>query len=211
MQFTSFAAMPIKLIALRIDPDYVFEPYLYLFEQQIQRKILSFHFRRDQIICFTSELLKHYYLASYLKLCPKEVKLAYNTYGRPYLFNHQNIDFNLTHSHNYVLMIIAYKLKVGIDIEKIDNQIKPLELSALVFSSSEQALIGNNIEYFFNLWSKKEALLKTLGCGFGSTNLQDTNLSLAHMEYYQGHHLISSSRFSGYSCCICCQIIPHVA
>ena len=56
---------------------------------------------------------------------------------------------------------------VGVDLESMDRSADVDRLAARVFSESERALArAGGREAFFALWSRKEALLKALGCGW---------------------------------------------
>jgi len=74
--------------------------------------------------------------------------------------------FNISHSGNKVLIAVSND-PVGIDIEQIKN----IELGVLaetVFSSREFHLFNtadNSINMFYQLWTRKEALLKSVGVG----------------------------------------------
>ena len=170
---------PLKLIAIKVDFNFDFKKYLYLFDKDTQLKILSYKFQQHQVIAFTSEMLKYYYLANELQLEPKHMQIACTQYGRPFLVdNPNNLSFNISHSSEYVVMAVAYNSTVGVDIEYINNDIVPVELSSLVFSKSEQSLVDNDIEKFYILWTKKEALMKARGTGFIGNDYIETNLTL---------------------------------
>ena len=105
----------IKLIAIKIDFGFDFKQYLSLLNCNSQFKILRYKLKRDQNIAFASEILKYYCLAKYLKIDPKKIKIANSKYGRPFLVdNPWNIDFNISHSGEYVIMAIAYNVKIGL-------------------------------------------------------------------------------------------------
>ena len=167
-----------ELLIIKINDDFLFEPYLFMFNQATIAKINSYKFRHDQVRTFTSELLKQYYLAKYLNTNISNLRINYNQYGKPYLVNlHPKIDFNISHSGDYVVITIAHNARIGIDIERINHDIVPAELSAIVFSDSEQTIVANDVERFFRLWTKKESLIKMHGTGFASDFYQTTSLN----------------------------------
>lgn len=150
----------IKLIAIKVNFDFDFKQYLYLLNTKSQFKILGYKFKRDQNIAFASEILKYYYLAKYLGIKPEKIKIANSKYGRPFLVdNPWNIDFNISHSGEYVVMAISYTIKIGIDIEQLNYDIIPSQIANIVFSETEKKWVGDNIKKFFNIWTKKEAML----------------------------------------------------
>jgi len=87
--------------------------------------------------------------------------LKYTEFSRPYLKNQP--DFNLSHSENYLVCAITKYGKIGIDIEEL-KEINFQNLSKRFFNSNEQQFIKNKKE-FFDIWTRKEAVLKAQGCG----------------------------------------------
>lgn len=109
-------------------------------------------------------------LSYYTKLSPIDIKFAYNQYGKPFLKN-CNIKFNMSHSHDIVSYVVALNYKVGIDIELHNDRVEIQELCNMVFTPTENkfftAINDNNLKlkFFYNLWTKKEALVKASGQG----------------------------------------------
>jgi 4'-phosphopantetheinyl transferase len=87
--------------------------------------------------------------------------LKYSEFGRPYLENHPN--FNISHSENYLVCAIAKDAQIGIDVEEL-KEINFQGLSKRYFHKNEQQLIENKRD-FFEIWTRKEAILKAHGCG----------------------------------------------
>ncbi len=193
-----------KIIAVKIDNNFNFEKYLYLFDSDAVIKIMSFYQQHDRVVAFTSELLKKYYLAKELALKPTEIKIGYNLYKKPILLDTEyKIDFNISHSDNYIVMVIDYNADVGIDIERINYEVNPQELGEHVFSHKELSLIGNDIDAFFIIWTKKEALIKAIGTGFLDDTYKTTQLTLDKYESLANNIQIYSLRiFSNYSLAI---------
>lgn len=67
-------------------------------------------------------------------------------------------DFNISHSHGLITVALSKTLKLGIDAEKI----RPLQRLnfKMVLSSQELNQIKKDPALFFELWSKKEAVVK---------------------------------------------------
>jgi 4'-phosphopantetheinyl transferase len=112
-------------------------------------------------------------LARYLHVTPAQVQFCYGSHGKPALAAnaHGNeLQFNLSHSQGFALFAIARKRAVGIDIEHI-RPIKDAErIVGRFFSLRERALfrslpIVQQIETFFNWWTRKEAFIKAIGDG----------------------------------------------
>jgi len=98
----------------------------------------------------------------------KDVKLDQiitSPFGKPF-FENKAFDFSLSYSNNLVICAIIPKGKIGADTEYL-RTIDVHNLNS-VFSNNEWELIEeskNPEKEFFNIWTKKEALLKANGIG----------------------------------------------
>lgn len=103
----------------------------------------------------------------YLNTKPKDIAVLIDDYGKPYV-PEQDIEFNLSHSLEMVVCAVNVGRKIGVDIEKITNNI--FELVERFFSPNEAYYIfmqddkDKNYEAY-RLWTMKEAYLKALGKG----------------------------------------------
>jgi 4'-phosphopantetheinyl transferase len=91
-------------------------------------------------------------------------KLVWDASGRPFLGC--GIDFNISHSGDYVVCALCGEARVGIDIE----QIRPIDLSDFKMQLTPeqwQTVVAseNCLEAFFHLWTQKEAVIKADGRG----------------------------------------------
>ena len=90
--------------------------------------------------------------------------LAYTDHGRPHLTG--SVDFNISHSGDYVMCAIGHEMKVGVDIEEI----KPVDFSDFetLMTQEQWHLIktaGNPLKTFFKYWAIKESIIKADGRG----------------------------------------------
>jgi 4'-phosphopantetheinyl transferase len=90
--------------------------------------------------------------------------------NKPYFLS-SDFQFNLTHSGNICVCAGTTNADIGIDIE----QIKPINLTRFqpYLTTKEQTLISDNaaaIAAFYEIWVKKEAVLKATG-GVSDTEL----------------------------------------
>ncbi len=98
-------------------------------------------------------------------------KIKIDEYNRPYLDN--KIDFNISHSGNYVLCAIctngAKKTRVGVDIEKM-RKIKIDEFNVFLSKTELVDVLRKKrpLNRYFELWTKKEAVSKANGKGIGT-------------------------------------------
>ena len=77
------------------------------------------------------------------------------------------IQFNVSHSGEFVFMGFAYEKRIGVDIEKINLSFQYQCISDKFLSKKEIEDINKskNIEKFYNLWTAKEAYVKAIGIG----------------------------------------------
>lgn len=75
-------------------------------------------------------------------------------------------DFNISHSANMIMVAASTMVTIGVDVEQIRG-LKNLNFK-MVLSADELTAIRQTPELFFELWSKKEAVVKaanTTGVG----------------------------------------------
>ena len=120
-------------------------------------------------------------LAKYLGIKSNQIELAYNHKGKPFLASsHQSkIKFNLSHKNQYTIYGISDH-DLGLDLEEIKHDIKAEDIAKRFFTNEEYREIcqlreESKREYFFQLWTAKEAYLKAIGEGL-SGGLNSINL-----------------------------------
>lgn len=110
-------------------------------------------------------------LAAHLNQACEKINLAKTAYGKPYLVDYPEVQFNISHSTNNLLVAISTIGAVGIDIEQANPQRR--DFSGLVekcFAKSEQNYWHNLPETekaaeFYRFWTRKEAFVKAVGRG----------------------------------------------
>jgi 4'-phosphopantetheinyl transferase len=109
-------------------------------------------------------------LGQYLQQAPQEIQFCYSAHGKPALLDSgpsRNLSFNLSHSGGVALFAVARE-SVGIDLEWINPQIRGEAIARRRFSAPEQAELSRlsppeRQTKFFQLWTRKEALIKLFG------------------------------------------------
>lgn len=146
-----------------------------------------------------AEILLRYLLCDYLGVRNEDLIILNNSYGKPYLKNHTNIDFNISHTKNAVTVVISDK-PVGIDIEIIANE--NVLIARRFFTKNEFDYVykchDRINERFFEIWTKKEAFIKCAGQGL-SIPLQSFDI----FEHEQGHKSIVSIKTQKHIISIC--------
>jgi 4'-phosphopantetheinyl transferase len=112
-------------------------------------------------------------LAGYLGVPGAQIRFEYSASGKPQLAPEQNprgLQFNLSHSASQAVIAVGAELQLGVDIEKIREEVDTAALAQRFFSPREgaglQALPVNlRVPGFFACWTRKEAFLKATGTG----------------------------------------------
>lgn len=129
-----------------------------------------FRFARDRERFVTARGLLREILSLYLNVETQRLSFGYGTNGKPFLTEHGDLRFNVSHSLDTVLIAVAHKCKVGVDIECTRGSLAVEEVAETVFSASEkQAVSSVDSEAkrmaFLRLWTRKEAYIKADGRG----------------------------------------------
>ncbi len=112
---------------------------------------------------FKRSFFSWYLLADILKdsgFAVENIKIEYNEYKKPRI---NNLFFNISHSLNFVVVVLSNE-DVGVDIEYIakkDNN----KLARRILNDEELERYLKNKDYFYKIWTKKEAEIKRLGLG----------------------------------------------
>ena len=111
-------------------------------------------------------------LGIYLALDSSTLSFTYGPAGKPGLPGRTatNMAFNLSHSDELAILAIARGLAIGVDVERVCVLAEFDELVERFFSRRESEAFAKLPERikpnaFFNLWTRKEALLKATGEG----------------------------------------------
>lgn len=114
-----------------------------------QNRITSLAGLRLLKLCAQDEGFRHFKLSD----------VFYPDTGKPLWTNNNDyFDFNISHSGNIIVVAASTAIKVGVDVEQI-RLLKRLSFKR-VMSVSELADIEQAPALFFDLWSKKEAVVK---------------------------------------------------
>ncbi len=94
--------------------------------------------------------------------------------GKPFGVNGNNyLNVNFSHSSKFVMCAISEEIELGIDIEKLDRDIKASVINR-VLNEEEKADIGDENPVL--IWTLKEAAVKRLGTGM-RTNLNEITIN----------------------------------
>jgi phosphopantetheinyl transferase len=93
--------------------------------------------------------------------------------GKPELIpieGDHEIEFNCSRTSGVASVAFGFKIIVGIDVERIDSRPISSEMLEIVLSEEElreyeQHDVNERLPYFYELWTRKEAVLKARGIG----------------------------------------------
>lgn len=102
-----------------------------------------------------------------LGLDPMNIEIVRNAYGKPFLKDHDNLHFNVSHSGHWIVCAVSHE-PVGIDVEKIeaiDMDIAKRYFHKTEFNSLLSCDPSVRLSRFFDLWTLKESYIKAVGKG----------------------------------------------
>ena len=135
----------------------IFPEHIHMISPQRAEKARRYRFADDQKRCIAGGLLLRRFLG--------DTEIYTDDFGKPRAEN--GVCFNLSHSGDWVVLALG-ETEVGCDIERF-KLVDPLRLGKVVCTGAELEYISSNpdrLGRFYELWTKKEALLKCMGKGF---------------------------------------------
>ncbi|WP_234737003.1 4'-phosphopantetheinyl transferase family protein [Tellurirhabdus bombi] len=112
----------------------------------------------------------------------KEIQLVVGANQKPMLRDFPAVHYSVSHSGDWILMALA-KHSVGVDIEKINPSFVFQEVVTHSFGLEEQQAIEASADpagAFYQLWTRKEALVKATGKGIDDDFAQIPSLEGEH-------------------------------
>ena len=112
-------------------------------------------------------------LGLYLRIAPRNVRFGYGPRGKPFLAGPsrgKSICFNISHSEDLALFAFSCDRPIGVDVERVRDDISDEEISERFFSADECARLRAfpshlRVQEFFRYWTCKEAYIKARGEG----------------------------------------------
>jgi 4'-phosphopantetheinyl transferase len=110
-------------------------------------------------------------LAGYLGQTPAQLEFSRGRGSKPMLVGlGPGIQFNVSHSGEWLVIAVAHSTVIGVDIEHIRDPFQASDLARRYFAPEEQHELARLSEAtrgqgFFNAWTRKEAYVKAVGAG----------------------------------------------
>ena len=110
-------------------------------------------------------------LAGYLRCGAAEVQFAIARHGKPFLRDAAGLHFSWSHARSIWTLAVTAGGPIGVDIEGIDDDLDWRQPASVAFHENELAFVeaaesgSLQLERFYAVWTRKEALFKALGSG----------------------------------------------
>lgn len=130
--------------------------------------------------------LLRWLLGAYLHLEPADIQFDYGEHDKPSLVNNPAFHFNVSHSHDKMLLGFVWDRDIGVDIEQVRRMDDMDDIARRFFSEMEnedytRVPAAQRPDVFFNCWTRKEAFIKAVGEGL-SYPLDQFDVSLLPAE-----------------------------
>ena len=147
--------------------------------ERARARAFAFARDRDRYVLTRGTLRR--LLGAALGEAPAALQLVEGEWGKPALSSaHASpVHFNVSHSGEHALLALAHGRELGVDLERAKDGVDVPGVSRMVFSPEEQRALfllapGCVRAAFFQLWARKEALIKAEGTGFAEPSAQFT-------------------------------------
>jgi 4'-phosphopantetheinyl transferase len=130
-----------------------------------------FVFDRDRHHFVISHGALRMVLSRYSGIIPEALEFEASETGKPRLAQRfTDLRFNLSHTEGLALIAVTRGREVGVDVERVDEEIAFEDIAAHYFDPREQWTIRTappeeRVSRFFEIWTRNEARLKATGEG----------------------------------------------
>ena len=132
--------------------------------KNIQKEINKYYQPKDRYRTLAGKILLQNYLKKHTNFTLLDIKKT--EYKKPYIEN-TSLNFNISHSGDYVVCAFNKNGSIGIDIEQNNNQIDLDDFKSILRKDEWQEIQNapNKLKKFYTLWTIKEAMVKNIGRG----------------------------------------------
>ncbi len=152
--------------------------------EEVRRRFLVCRGRLRQILSF-------YLSSAGAKVSPSEMTFQYQALGKPSLYGF-DLRFSVSHSADLALMAFSPSWDVGIDLERVREDVGAERIVSRFFSQDqrkefEETPQEKRLESFFRIWTRREACLKARGLGVGGAEgHEDEGLQVQEWSPFPG-------------------------
>ena len=158
----------------QIQDSYLLKAYESLLSTAEKERMQRFRFTRDRHQFLITRALIRTTLSRYAPIAPEKWAFYTNDYGKPNIANDDSlsktISFNVSHTQDMILLGVALKQDLGVDVENICSRHAPLDIADKYFADNEIAALYAlpaelQSKQFFAYWTLKESYVKARGVG----------------------------------------------
>lgn len=150
------------------------EQYKNILSSVERARMKRFVFAKDRYRFLMTRVLVRTTLSHYASITPQDWIFKASAEGKPAIANDHveanTLSFNLSHTHNLILLGVTRDRALGVDVEHISNQVNALDIAAQCFAYDEYIALqtapeDQRAEQFLKYWTLKEAYVKACGQG----------------------------------------------
>lgn len=137
--------------------------------EEKKERILRQKVKQNADNMLVGAVLAKYMLLKLFRIPFSTQHISYGRYGKPYLRDYPNAQFNISHSGQFVACAVS-DCPIGVDIQEIVPYRR--DVAKRVFNLEELSQIESSPDpsaEFTKFWTKIEAYLKMLGIGFSDS------------------------------------------
>ncbi len=121
---------------------------------------------RQRFLAGRAVMRRH--VAAALREDPAALSFACGPHGKPYVPGSGELDFNLSHSGDWILFGVTRTHQIGVDVEWMDPAVDVEDLAPEIMTDREvRAFAALSIDVrrpaFFRTWARKESAMKLWG------------------------------------------------
>ncbi len=135
-------------------------------------RMKKFHFPKDRVRFAAAHGILRMLAGRYLNLSPRLLNFSSSSLGKPAVAGNTSepIFFNISHSHDIVVLAFARVAGIGVDVEYIRPIPDWQQIVDSCFHQKERAVLQNiplcdRCKAFYECWTRKEAFIKATGEG----------------------------------------------
>lgn len=156
----------VQVLSIGQWPDFSrYQDLLSLLPSDQQRRVTAYHRDHDRTRSLFGRLLLLSTVYHLYNIPYGACRIAFGMYGKPFLPDLPNFHFSLSHTESRVVFAFAAS-PLGVDVERL-KAYDP-RIAARFFTPEENrelARASNPIHRFYQIWTRKEAFIKTTGEG----------------------------------------------
>ncbi|HVW11492.1 MAG TPA: hypothetical protein VHC90_23060 [Bryobacteraceae bacterium] len=130
-----------------------------LLSEEEQARAARFHFDEDRVRWIRAHSALRQILSNLLGAAPLDLRFITGAQGKPALTESGGLEFNLSHAGDWAAIAVARNVPVGIDIERIRDNV---DMAALLRRLGETS-IPETPEERYRAWTRREATSKAAG------------------------------------------------